>query len=957
MPGPLAHRRLSICIILAMLSIVLAGSSEGAFGQQISASATFSFPLGFVDGQSYSPRINHDDGNLIENTDFDAQNPDLSGYSNCFEAAKSQLHHGGEDLYRTDGTSTANAEVTSVADGVVIEYNPDPSFDYPGKAIVVEHALPSDDIVYSVYMHLQNVQVTQGQEVYRGQTLGYVLYQQYDGNFPDFHASNYNGDDSHLHFEIRHFGDAAAVYEAYNGGQYAACNKGDKAGRGYTPPDVHAYDFPAPGQGYIDPTDFINSHQATPTGTEMGTPTPTGTPTSTVTPTATATPVLSQVTLTCHDVNEPYDLPCEQLSPHTIRFRGIDGQVFSSYSGKFVMSDYLAPLKGFLRVTDGGVYTFRSVGYPGAKIQNGGGGWSYTLATHDAYAGNPEPYRSYVEAGDYDFEYYRDGPAPGSIQGVSVVPGSGMGATRWNKGSVLYLSSRPLELCVLEKLRPGLIDIVLFQRVRSEIVDRSPEGHHYIDLYYAHTDEIAGLVLADQALQDEGVSVLRSWEPNLQALLDGEGASATITAEQVAAVQTFLNHLSAAGSPGLADAIAEERARQPLEQAVGKTMDEAGRLFIGYPPPSVSVIIGGVGMGTHAVPADTGVQEAYGNVNAGPVAVTGSGGSVVSSIRALYGGTSYAEMVGFPNDTTTDFWFPWYNNVAMDSQFGVTNLGSSTTTITVTLRGSQIDQFNLDAGAAIRKNYTGENGGPMHVSSSSAPILSTIRVLYGGASYSEMMGFPNVATTDFDFPWYNNVAMDSQFRVSNVGSTSTTITVTLHGTQIDQFTLAAGAAVRKNYAAQNSGPMHVSSSAAPILATIRVLYGGTSYSEMMGFPNTATTDFWFPWYDNVNADSQFRVSNLGGSSTAITVYLAGTQIDQFTLAANSAVRKNYVSQNNGALHIVSGSEPILATVRVLYGGTSFYEVMGYPGNALTSTQFFPWYDSTTMDSQLRLAVH
>ncbi len=245
----------------------------------------------------------------------------------------------------------------------------------------------------------------------------------------------------------------------------------------------------------------------------------------------------------------------------------------------------------------------------------------------------------------------------------------------------------------------------------------------------------------------------------------------------------------------------------------------------------------------------------------------------------------------------------------------------------------------------------------MHVSSSTTPILSTIRVLYGGSSYSEMMGFPNNTTNDFYFPWYNDVAMDSQFRVSNLGSTSTTITVYLHGSLIDTFTLAAGAAVRRNYAGQNSGPMHVSSSSAPILATIRVLYGGWSYSEMMGFPNAATTDFWFPWYDNVGADSQFRVSNLGASPTTITVYLAGTQIDSFSLAAGAAIRKNYASQNSGALHITSsGGVPILPTIRILYGGSSFYELMGYPGNALTWEQYFPWYNDVAMDAQMRIGV-
>jgi len=69
------------------------------------ASDMFVFPLGYHDGQNYAPRIMHDSqGNLIENTDFDAQNPDLSPPSSCFGPPWRELHHAGEDLYR-DGRS------------------------------------------------------------------------------------------------------------------------------------------------------------------------------------------------------------------------------------------------------------------------------------------------------------------------------------------------------------------------------------------------------------------------------------------------------------------------------------------------------------------------------------------------------------------------------------------------------------------------------------------------------------------------------------------------------------------------------------------------------------------------------------------------------------------------------------------------------------------------------------
>jgi hypothetical protein len=42
---------------------------------------------------------------------------------------------------------------------------------------------------------------------------------------------------------------------------------------------------------------------------------------------------------------------------------------------------------------------------------------------------------------------------------------------------------------------------------------------------------------------------------------------------------------------------------------------------------------------------------------------------------------------------------------------------------------------------------------------------------------------------------------------------------------------------------------------------------------------------------------------------------------------------------------------IFSSERVLYG-TSFNEVMGYAGNKLTTEYWFPWYDSTSMSTDI-----
>jgi hypothetical protein len=260
--------------------------------------------------------------------------------------------------------------------------------------------------------------------------------------------------------------------------------------------------------------------------------------------------------------------------------------------------------------------------------------------------------------------------------------------------------------------------------------------------------------------------------------------------------------------------------------------------------------------------------------------------------------------------------------------------------------------------ASLRKSYANINSGPVKITSSDGTLrIASQRVIYGGVSYSEMMGLPaKQLTKEYLFPYYNNVAMDSQLRVSNVGGADTTIKVYLGTTQIDSYTLAAGGASRKNYTGRNSGPLRVVSSNSNILATVRVLYGGSSYSELMGLPvEQLAKEYLFPYYNNVAMDSQLRVSNVGGADTTITVYLGTTQIDSYTLKAGGATRKNYTGRNSGPLRVTSSASNILTTIRVLYGGGSYSELMGFPIGLLEQEYWYPVYDNVAVDSQLRVS--
>jgi hypothetical protein len=114
-----------------------------------------------------------------------------------------------------------------------------------------------------------------------------------------------------------------------------------------------------------------------------------------------------------------------------------------------------------------------------------------------------------------------------------------------------------------------------------------------------------------------------------------------------------------------------------------------------------------------------------------------------------------------------------------------------------------------------------------------------------------------------------------------------------------------------------------------------------------------------PTYNNIAPyDTQLRVANASGSSATVTVFIAGTQREQFTLLAGQSVRKSYTGVNNGPVKIVS-TQNIVAAERVIFKAngipTSFTEMMGLPDGLLDTIYWLPWYNNVDLVTQLRLA--
>ncbi len=135
------------------------------------------------------------------------------------EKLSSGKYHVGEDWAGKGG-----GRVSAAANGIVVSAGPTGTW---GNLVVVEHTLPDQSKVTTIYGHLSNYSVKAGQEVGIGDQLGIV-------------GSTGASTGPHLHFSV-YLGDL----------------------NGATPVGhAKSFDLDLKGLDYVDPTGFIASHQA-----------------------------------------------------------------------------------------------------------------------------------------------------------------------------------------------------------------------------------------------------------------------------------------------------------------------------------------------------------------------------------------------------------------------------------------------------------------------------------------------------------------------------------------------------------------------------------------------------------------------------------------------------------------------------------------------------------------------
>ena len=192
---------------------------------------------------------------------------------------------------------------------------------------------------------------------------------------------------------------------------------------------------------------------------------------------------------------------------------------------------------------------------------------------------------------------------------------------------------------------------------------------------------------------------------------------------------------------------------------------------------NVTITIGGAPVfgGSFSLGIGESKRVSFKGIDKGPVKIV-STQNIVAAERVVYNvagvPVSFNEIMALPNhQLDTTYWFPWYNNIGLDTQLRFGNVsGSQTATVRIYIGGQEVtgSPFTLQPGASKRQSFPNIDSGPVRIESN-IDIVAAERVIYKVdgqfTSFSEMMGLPNgLLDSKYWMPWYNNFGLDTQLR-------------------------------------------------------------------------------------------------------------------------------------------------------------------------------------------------
>lgn len=116
-------------------------------------------------------------------------------------------------------------------------------------------------------------------------------------------------------------------------------------------------------------------------------------------------------------------------------------------------------------------------------------------------------------------------------------------------------------------------DLARLYFLRDEVLASTPGGRGAIALYETHQAELKRLLLPDPALRGRALDLISSWRPVIDRLAE-RGGPTTITAAQVAELQSFLAELRVVASPALRQAIDRESQALDFDAFAGLSADQ-----------------------------------------------------------------------------------------------------------------------------------------------------------------------------------------------------------------------------------------------------------------------------------------------------------------------------------------------------------------------------------------------
>jgi len=136
--------------------------------------------------------------------------------------------------------------------------------------------------------------------------------------------------------------------------------------------------------------------------------------------------------------------------------------------------------------------------------------------------------------------------------------------------------------------------------------------------------------------------------------------------------------------------------------------------------------------------------------------------------------------------------------------------------------------------------------------------------------------------------------------------------------------------------------------------TNSITVGNVTTCTLTGLPDGQTYYIAATAYDTSGDESGYsnEVSGIATDATdlVVDIYIGGTKRGSYAIPPSDLVTPQYPGVMDGPVRVVStNGAPIFVSERSVYGG-SFNEVMGYPGDQLTTEYWFPWYDQLNMDT-------